>query len=125
MMDEELGAPPGSPEEETGPPAPIAKSKAAGPVAKTGEAETSHESVNYTSAGERCETCEYFSEDQFHCNKNNFDCEPQGHCDKWEVVGDASGNDAAAGEATGPPAEDEEGAVDLEGEDLDLGDEEY
>jgi hypothetical protein len=113
-MDEELGAAPGSLEAPpTAPPVP--RSQAAGAEKQEGKTGTSHEQVNYTSAAERCETCEYFDEDAFHCKKNNFDCEPQGHCDKFEVLGAAAG---AGGEGE-LPEEPEEEAEELGAEELD------
>jgi hypothetical protein len=108
---EDLGAPPPSLEEETAAP-PIPKSKAAGPVPKVGGTETTHESVNYTSAAERCETCEYFDEDAMQCKKHKFDAEPEGHCDSFTLLGDAGGEEMPAGE----------GEEDLGLEDLDFGD---
>jgi len=109
---DELGAPPPSPEEAMPPPA---KSAQAGPVRQGGSTKTSHESVNYTSAAERCETCEYFDEDAMQCKKHNFDAEPQGHCDSFTLLGEGGEGD------TLPEDEGEEemlGIEDTEEEDL-------
>jgi hypothetical protein len=89
-MDEELGAPP--PLEEMAPPPPK-KSAAAGPIPVKGKTGVTHESVNYTSAAERCETCEYFDEDALQCKKHKFDAEPEGHCDSFELLGEGAGTD--------------------------------
>jgi hypothetical protein len=107
-MDEELGAP-ASLEEE----APIASSQSAGPVAKTGKTGVTHESVDYTSAAERCQTCDYFDEDAYQCKKNKFECEPEGHCRDFKVIGE--GGQPLPGAEAG---EGEEGMVDLEEEEL-------
>jgi len=89
-MDEELGAPPTSLEAPPAPPTPP-RSTAAGTAPKLGMTSISPESVNYTTAAERCETCEHFDEEQMYCNLNKFDAEPEGHCDKFELLGSAAG----------------------------------
>lgn len=60
----------------------------AGPDKQGGATKVTHEQVHYTSAAERCETCEFFDEAAMHCKKNNFEAEPQGHCDSFKVIGD-------------------------------------
>ena len=110
---EELGAAPASLEEEA---APIGRSTAAGPVPKTGGTSVTHESVNYTSAAERCETCEYFDENAFMCKKHKFDAEPQGHCDSFEVMGGEGGSELPEGEGEEDMADLEEEPEQLEEE---------
>jgi hypothetical protein len=111
-MDEELGAPP--PLEEPLAP-PVKKSAAAGPVPIKGKTGVTHESVHYTSAAERCETCEYFDEDSMQCKKHKFDAEPQGHCDDFELLGAGPGGEEGmpeeAVEAPEPELEEEEEEV--------------
>jgi hypothetical protein len=116
-MDEGLGAPPTSleaPPPPKGPPPPPPRSAGPGPEAKGGTTAISQESVNYTSAGERCESCEHFDEERMFCNRNKFDCEPDGHCDKFEILGSAAG----AVDDTAMPFEEEGGGLPEEEEEL-------
>jgi hypothetical protein len=114
-MDPELGAPPRSLEDVAPPPPPAPKrSEATGPVKKVGATSPTHESVNYTSAAERCETCEHFNEEEMKCNKHNFEAEPEGHCDDFELLGAGEGGGEAVGEV--PLEEGGEEEEDLEEE---------
>jgi hypothetical protein len=92
MMEEGLGAPPSSLEDAAAAPPPVKRSEGAG-LLKKGTTEKTPESVNYTSAAERCATCEHFDEEALHCNENDFDAEPEGHCDKFELLGDGGGEE--------------------------------
>lgn len=101
-----------------GPPPPPKRSEAAGPVKKGGSTAASHESVNYTSAAERCETCEHFDEEGSQCNLHQFEAEPGGHCDDFELLG------AGEGETELPGGEEEPDLAIAGGDEEDL-EEEY
>ena len=60
---------------------------------EAGDEDTKREQAGYTSSGERCSTCEYFSSDELKCNKFDFEAEPDGHCLSWEAP-DGADNEA-------------------------------